>query len=48
MIALKSKEMWIVVIKQGGTAEAAFDATNGTIDSKTKTRYFFIAYWYKM
>ena len=27
----------MVVIKQGGTAEAALDATDGTIDSKTKT-----------
>ena len=36
-IAPKFKEMWMVMIKQGGMAEAALDVTNGTINSKTKT-----------
>jgi hypothetical protein len=44
MMAPKSENMWMVVIKQGGTAGAALDATNGTINSKTKTWYFFIAH----
>jgi hypothetical protein len=32
--------MQMVVIEQGGTAEAALDVVNGTIDSMTKIRYF--------
>ena len=48
MMLPKSEEMWMVMIKQGGTAEAALDVTNRTIDSKTKTRYFFIAHWCKV
>lgn len=30
----------IVVMEQGGTAEAAFDAVDGTIDSIVKTAVF--------
>ena len=29
--------MWMIVLEQGGTVEAAFDAVNGMIDSITKT-----------
>jgi hypothetical protein len=32
--------MWMVVLEQGGTAEAAFDAVNGMIDSMAKTAVF--------
>lgn len=35
MMAPKFEEMWMVVIKEGGTVEAALDATDGTINSKT-------------
>jgi hypothetical protein len=48
MMPPKSEEIWMVVIKQGGTAEAALNATNGMIDSKTKTWYYFVAHWYKV
>jgi hypothetical protein len=33
-MAPKSEEMCMVVIKQGGTAEADLDATNGSIRNK--------------
>lgn len=32
-----------VVIEQGMTAEAALDATNGTIDSSTRAAVIFLA-----
>jgi len=31
----------MVVMEQGGTAKAAIDAANGTIDNMTKTAVFF-------
>jgi hypothetical protein len=34
--------MWIVVIEQGGTAEAILDAINEMINSITKTTVFFL------
>jgi hypothetical protein len=40
MRAPKSEKKLMMVIKQGGTAETALDATNGTIDNKTKTRVY--------
>lgn len=35
-MAPKFEYMWKVVIEQGGTANAAIDATDGTIDNITK------------
>jgi hypothetical protein len=38
-----SKEMWMVMIKQGENAKTALDATDRTIDSKTKIGCIFVA-----
>jgi hypothetical protein len=35
--------MWMVVIEQGNTAEAVLDATDGVIDSMTRTARILIA-----
>jgi shikimate 5-dehydrogenase len=40
-MAPKFKDMWMVVMGAGGTAKAALNAVNGTIDSMTKTAVFF-------
>lgn len=40
-MAPKFKDMLLVVIEQGETAEAALDAVKGTIDNITKTAVFF-------
>lgn len=42
-MALKLGEQLIAMIEQGGTAGAAFNAVDGTIDSMTKTVYFLTA-----
>ena len=47
MRAPKSDGMWMVVIKQGGIAEAALNVTNRTFDSKTKILYFLVVNWYQ-
>jgi hypothetical protein len=39
-VAPKLGEQLIVMIEQGGTAEEAFNAVDGTIDSMTKTMVF--------
>ena len=40
-MAPKFEETWMVVIEQGGTANAAIDAMDGTIDNMTKTGVIF-------
>jgi len=41
----KFEDMWIVVIEQGGIAEAALDAIDGMIDSMTDCGNFVVADW---
>ena len=41
-MAPNSRNRPIVVTEQGGTAKAAFDATDGTIDSRAKTAVIFL------
>ena len=41
----KFEDMWMVVIEQGGTAEAALDAVDGMIDGMTDCRNFLVADW---
>jgi hypothetical protein len=38
----KFKNIYMVVMKQGGTAEAALDVLNGTVDGTTKTIVCFL------
>ena len=40
-MAPKFEETWMVVIEQGGTANAAINAMDGTIDNMTKTGVIF-------
>lgn len=44
-MAPKFQDTSIVVLKQGRTVQAAFDAVNGMIDSTIKKRYFSAANW---
>ena len=41
----KFEDMWIVVIEQGVTAEAALDAIDGMIDGMTDCGNFLVADW---
>ena len=37
-MAPRSEDTWVIVLEQGETAEAAFDAMNGMIDSMINFR----------
>ena len=39
-MAPRCEDTWVIVLEQGETAEAAFDAMNGMIDSMSKTAVF--------
>jgi hypothetical protein len=42
----KFEDMWVAVIEQGRTAEAAIDGVNETIDSMTSATVIIVAGWF--
>lgn len=42
----KFEDMWVAVIEQEGTAEAAIDGVDETIDSTTNTAVILVADWF--